>query len=169
MIMRPELISSVSQVLSQRIQNDRERKEEIRFFRLVKQDGRQIYIHIRQSYMDMYVDKSVRYLIRCLIRYLSNLNRILKLSKFDQTFDVVMDSLHVTPNVGVMLKSYCSFILMIHMLACVWWFWKVLSQSKVKYILGFTYSLFESTFPFSMLLMNCTMNPYAGRDHCFSG
>ena len=61
MIMRPELISSVSQVLSQRIQNDKERKEEIRFFRLVKQDGRQIYIHIRQSFMDMYVDLAYIY------------------------------------------------------------------------------------------------------------
>jgi len=88
-----------------------------------------------------------RYLIRYLIRYLSNLNRLLKLSKFDQTFDVVMDSLHVTPNVGVMLKSYCSFILMIHMLACVWWFWKVLSQSKVREILGFTYSLLWVNLP----------------------
>ena len=91
-------------------------------------------IHYRIRFRIRYL---ARYLIRCLIRYLLNLNRLLKLSKFDQTFDVVMDSLHVTPNVGVMLKSYCSFILMIHMLACVWWFWKVLSQSKVRDILGF--------------------------------
>ena len=49
--MRPELISSVSQVLSQPIKNDRERKIEIRLFSLVKQYALIYFIKAKRAHI----------------------------------------------------------------------------------------------------------------------
>jgi hyperpolarization activated cyclic nucleotide-gated potassium channel 2 len=61
--------------------------------------------------------------------------RLMKLGKFGQTLDLIMDSLGITPNLGNVLKSYSTFVLMIHLLACIWWLWKVLSQTPEETLL----------------------------------
>ena len=53
----------------------------------------------------------------------------MKLGKFGAVIDSAMDTSGITPNVGNMVKSYGLFVLIIHILACIWWLWKVVSQS----------------------------------------
>ena len=51
------------------------------------------------------------------------------MGKFGAVIDSAMDTSGITPNVGNMVKSYGLFVLIIHILACIWWLWKVVSQT----------------------------------------